>query len=87
MNFTTYIIYSLSLNRFYIGYTSDIESRLIRHNQNGKGFTGKVNDWKLVYVEIFKTKTEALAREREIKRWKSRKKIEILIDTFNKRKV
>lgn len=49
--------------------------RLQRHNQKGKGFIGNENDWQLVYNEEFSSKTEAYLREREIKRWKSRKKI------------
>ena len=83
MIFTTYIIYSSVLDRYYIGYTSDLESRIVRHNQKGKGFTGKVNDWCLVYQESFTCKTEAYRREQEIKSWKSRKKIVELISLKN----
>ncbi|MBN1637413.1 MAG: GIY-YIG nuclease family protein, partial [Ignavibacteriales bacterium] len=54
-------------------------NRLKKHNSNHKGFTGKTNDWKIVYSEIFQTKEKAYAREREVKKWKSRKKIETLI--------
>ncbi|PKP07814.1 MAG: excinuclease ABC subunit C, partial [Bacteroidetes bacterium HGW-Bacteroidetes-3] len=41
--------------------------------------TGNENDWQLVYKEEFSSKTEAYSREREIKSWKSRKKIIELI--------
>jgi putative endonuclease len=78
-NFITYIIYSPSLDKFYIGHTSNINERLIKHNSNHKGFTGGVNDWVIVYQEIFPTKEDAYHREREIKKWKSRKMIEKLI--------
>jgi putative endonuclease len=44
-----------------------------------KGFTGQVQDWEIVYTEFYSTKEEAYAREREVKRWKSRKRIEKLI--------
>jgi glycosyltransferase involved in cell wall biosynthesis len=45
-----------------------------------KGFTGKWNDWVIVYYyEVFETKNKAYQREREIKSWKSRKKVEELI--------
>lgn len=53
MDFTTYILYSKLLDTYYIGYTSDMTSRLLRHNQKSKGFTGKVNDWEVVYKEYF----------------------------------
>ena len=78
-NFITYIIYSASLDKFYIGHTSNINERLIKHNSNHNGFTGGVNDWVIVYQEIYSKKEEAYQREREIKKWKSRKMIEKLI--------
>jgi putative endonuclease len=77
--FTTYIIFSQCLDKYYIGHTADLQQRLIKHLANHKGFTGKVNDWVIVYQETFDTKTEAYKRERVIKNWKSRKMIEKLI--------
>ena len=77
--FTTYIIYSQSLDKYYIGLTADLQQRLIKHLANHKGFTGKVNDWVIVYQETFDSNTEAYKRERVIKNWKSRKMIEKLI--------
>ncbi|NJM17057.1 MAG: GIY-YIG nuclease family protein, partial [Bacteroidales bacterium] len=53
--------------------------RLKKHNTNHKGHTGKHNDWEIVHTEPFSSKTEALIREKQIKRWKSRKKIMALI--------
>ena len=44
MPFYVYILYSSFKDKFYIGYTSNIEERLIRHNQKSKGFTGTTND-------------------------------------------
>ncbi len=77
---TTYILYSAIKNKYYIGYSADdLLERLRRHNTNHKGFTGGVGDWKMVYKEIYHSKSAALAREREIKGWKSRKMIEKLI--------
>ena len=75
-----YILYSKTLDRFYIGHTCDnLEQRLRRHLSNHKGFTGKVPDWEIVYYETFPDKLLAYARERQVKGWKSRKKIMELI--------
>ena len=75
-----YILYSDSLDKFYIGHTQeDLDERLRKHNSNHKGFTGKKNDWRIVYSKIFENKSLAYAREREVKAWKSRKKIEKLV--------
>ena len=78
--FFTYILYSSSRDRYYIGSTSDLGKRLAKHNTDHKGFTGKVGDWKLVYVEKFDSRAQALAREKKIKSWKSRKMIERLFE-------
>ncbi|MCJ0741193.1 GIY-YIG nuclease family protein [Pedobacter montanisoli] len=78
--FFTYILYSYSRNRYYIGSTSDLEKRLAKHNTNHKGFTGGAGDWKIVYFEGFGTREASLAREQQIKSWKSRKMIEKLLE-------
>ena len=76
----TYILFSATLNKYYVGFTSDIlNERLKKHNTNHKGFTGTSNDWKIVYFEVFDLKKTAMEREKEIKNWKSRKRIELLI--------
>jgi putative endonuclease len=65
---TVYIIYSRSIQRFYIGYTSErIEDRLRRHNSNHTGYTGKASDWTIVYTEEVLDKKEALRLETKIK--------------------
>ena len=79
MPYHFYILYSLSLDRYYYGHTENVEERLRRHNSNHKGFTGKSADWDVVFIEDFPTKELAYARERQIKGWKSRKRIEELI--------
>ena len=78
----TYILHSIALDKYYIGHTcDDLEQRLRRHNSNHKGFTGSANDWMIVYSEKHNSKAEAYARERQIKKWKSRIKIESLINS------
>jgi len=79
MEFYTYIIFSESRDKYYVGSTSNLVERLTRHSQNNKGFTGKNADWKLVHSEFFATRQESLRREMQIKRWKSRIMIEKLI--------
>ncbi len=74
-----YILYSVQKDRYYTGYTGHFQGRLYRHQINHKGFTGKNNDWKIVHAEAFETKSEAFARERQVKKWKNRKGIESLI--------
>jgi putative endonuclease len=80
MVYHLYILFSSKRNKHYIGHTGDeLEERLRKHNSNHKGFTGQINDWKIVYTETFEIKRQAYKREREIKSWKSRARIEKLI--------
>jgi len=79
-----YIIYSKNSDRYYIGFTKELDVRLQRHNTHHKGYTGKSNDWELKHSEEYPSKTKALQREKELKKWKSRKRIEELISASNK---
>jgi putative endonuclease len=79
MPFTVYILYSVALDQYYTGQTQNLKDRLFRHNNSGSKSTKKVNDWKLVYSEVFETRAEAVRRESEIKKKKSRRHIEWLI--------
>jgi putative endonuclease len=75
----TYILYSKSINKYYTGYTSDIEKRLERHNAGWGTYSSRGIPWELVYYEKYDTKSEAIKREKEIKNKKSRKYIEELV--------
>jgi len=77
--FYTYIIYSESSDKYYIGHTHDLLLRLQRHNEGWTRSTKSGIPWQLVYNEEFETKSQAMKREYEIKHMKSRKYIEDLI--------
>ena len=81
MHFYCYILFSKSINRYYIGYTSDIEDRLKLHNTGhfgGKSFTYKASDWVIFLLIECKSIEQAVFIESRIKRMKSRKYIENL---------
>jgi len=84
MEFFVYIIFSPSLDQFYVGSSGNLDDRLYRHNNSGSKATKKTNDWVLKYTEGFQTNQEAVAREMEIKSKKSRKYIEWVIGKMNK---
>ena len=66
--FFVYVLYSPSANKFYVGYTSNLESRLLSHNLLGtKDWTKRYRPWDLVYTEPYETKSSALKREKELK--------------------
>ncbi|MGY8887123.1 MAG: GIY-YIG nuclease family protein [Flavobacteriales bacterium] len=80
MTYFVYILYSEKLHRYYVGATGDLAARMESHLWMHKGFTSKVKDWELKHSESFADKSEAFARERQIKKWKSRIMIEKLIN-------
>ena len=79
-----YILYSKTIDSYYIGSTCDeLSERLGKHNSNHKGFTGRANDWNVVFFEKYDAKSDALKREMQLKKWKNRKRIESLIKNHN----
>ena len=66
---------------FYIGHTcDDINERIAKHNRPHKGYINSKRPWKIVYSEIYQSKHEALNREKQVKAWKNRKKLQDLIN-------
>ncbi len=62
--FTVYVLFSEKFNKHYVGFTSDLESRLLSHNVLAtKGFTIKYRPWKIIYTKIFDSKKEAMEYE------------------------
>ena len=76
-------MYSAKLDKYYTGHTSNIKLRLERHNDGWSRSTKAGIPWKIVYKETYNTKSEAMKREYEIKRMKSKKYIEKLINKYN----
>jgi putative endonuclease len=67
----------------YTGVTNDLIGRVWEHkNKIIKGFTKRYNINKLVYFEEFHDIYEAIRREKQIKGWTNKKKID-LIKTLN----
>ena len=77
-----YYVYILSNKRngtLYIGFTDDLERRMREHKlKEVDGFTKKYGLCKLMYYEIFNSSNEAFPRERRLKKWKRKWKIELL---------
>jgi len=79
MSYFTYILKSQIKVRYFIGSTDNLERRLTLHNEGNTISTKPYIPWQLVYYEIFRSKAEALKREIQLKKMKSKKYIEWLI--------
>ena len=82
--FCVYAIHNKIKDKIYIGQSRDFEKRLQRHNGelNTKitSYTYKnKGNWELIHKEEFKTRNEAIIREKELKSYQGRLFIRMLI--------
>ena len=78
-----YILASQRNGTLYIGVTSDLIGRISLHKQNLlPGFTSRYGVHRLIYFEELGTMIEAIAREKQLKKWPRARKIS-LIENFN----
>jgi len=78
MSYYVYVILCED-NSFYTGYTKDLDSRMRLH-MNGKAarYTRMHRPKKIVYVEEFGSRAEAMKREKWIKRLKHSQKLTLI---------
>jgi len=78
-----YILTNKTNKVLYIGVTNNLPRRMFEHkNKLVKGFTNKYNLKKLVYYEETDNVVSAILREKQLKNWHRKWKID-LINEFN----
>lgn len=81
----TYFVYLLASHSrvLYCGVTNDLRRRLAEHASGAlPGFTSRYRVHRLVHYESFGEIRDAIAREKQIKRWRREKKVR-LIESHN----
>ena len=77
-----YYVYILTNKRnkvLYTGVTNDLKKRVFEHKEKlSSGFTKQYNVDKLVYFELFEDVYYAISREKQIKSWKRKSKLELI---------
>jgi putative endonuclease len=82
-NYFVYIIANWNNKVVYVGVTNDLHRRVFEHsNKLVPGFTARYNVTKLVYFEETVDVHEAIAREKQIKKWRREKK-NALVERLN----
>ncbi|GAB4458789.1 MAG: GIY-YIG nuclease family protein [Anaerolineae bacterium] len=82
-SYYVYILTNWNHAVMYVGVTNNLERRVYQHKQKQiDGFTAKYNVTKLVYYEETTDVKTALAREKEIKKWRREKK-NMLVSAVN----
>lgn len=78
-----YLLASKRNGTLYIGVTSNLVQRIWQHrNDLVPGFTQRYKVHRLVYYELHDEMTEAISREKQLKKWKRDWKLK-LIEGFN----
>ena len=79
MQYYIYILASKRNGTLYIGVTNDLIKRIYQHkNDLVEGFTKKYQVHQLVYYEVGEDALQAIAREKQLKRWKRQWKLELI---------
>jgi putative endonuclease len=74
-----YILTNRKQGVLYTGITNDLERRIYEHkNKLIRGFASKYNLTRLVHFEVTTDVNVAIAREKQIKGWLRKKKIELI---------
>ncbi len=78
----TYYIYILASKRngtLYIGVTSNLKRRVYEHKENIiDGFTKKYSVHNLVWYETTNSIASAITREKQLKKWKRKWKLNLI---------
>jgi len=78
-----YILASKRIGTLYVGVTNDLPRRVSEHKSDlVEGFTKKYQVHTLVYYEEFANIVDAIEREKQLKRWNRKWKLE-MIETAN----
>ncbi len=79
MAFYTYIMASKRNGTLYIGHTDDLGKRAYVHREHQrKGFTDQYNVAHLVWYEVHETRGNAFRRERRLKEWPRKWKLDLI---------
>jgi putative endonuclease len=78
MKYAVYILYSISLDRFYVGQSKNHLERFERHQAGRNKSTKAGIPWEIVHVEFFNDRPSAVRKERQIKNIGSRRYLDRL---------
>jgi putative endonuclease len=77
--FYTYILASRPYGTLYTGHTDDLSRRIRQHKEKrADSFTAKYGVTQLVWLEGHDSREGAFRRERQIKEWRRKWKIELI---------
>jgi putative endonuclease len=73
--FYVYVLHSEKFNKYYTGFTKNVEQRLKEHNSGKSKYTKSYKPWKLVFAEECETRIKARQKEKYYKSGVGRDKL------------
>lgn len=70
-----YVIYNAKHGKIYIGQTANLDERIRSHNEKefNRSYTSRFDgNWTIIYKEEYKSRPEALTREKQLKSYRGR---------------
>ena len=82
--FYVYLIKTINRKPFktYVGYTNNLQKRLVKHNSNKGAKSTKGYKWILIYKKRFKSKVDAMKFEYKLKSNKVHRKM--ILESYSK---
>ena len=78
-HFWVYIVTNRNHSVLYIGVTNSLARRTFQHREGtGSDFAAAYRCTKLIYHEHYSHVRDAIAREKQIKRWSRKKKVALI---------
>ncbi len=75
-----YILTNKNKTTLYVGVTSNLRTRVFQHRtgENRSSFSYRYNVHYLVFYEFFPSIESAITREKEVKKWRREKKVNLI---------
>jgi putative endonuclease len=79
-SYCVYILFSEKDHILYIGFTTNLRNRIKKHNEGGVKSTAYRRPLKVIFMEFYLFKKDALAREKYFKKTSGKKAIKYMLN-------
>jgi len=77
--FIVYVLQNDKHLRLYVGFTENIEQRIVTHNSGNVISTKAFRPWKLIFHECYTNKADALRREQYFKTTSGKRALKLML--------
>ena len=78
--YSVYVLFSLKDHLLYIGYSSNLEKRVKKHNSRGNSSTSWRTPLEIIFCEFYLFKDDALRREKYLKTTMGKKALKLMLN-------